>query len=203
MKYAKFFNLLAAVLVLSLGTLGCKPKKGIVTPVPGQTGGVKSGDGTSGIEKLPPANNGETPGVTGANIGAGGEIPQTGRFNPDAMNQDHEFFKANVVHFDLDRATIKSSESSKIDAVADYLKKNPTHAVQVEGHCDERGTEQYNLSLGERRALAVREYLVNAGIAAERAFTISYGESHPVEQGHNEGAWSKNRRAEFVLLTPK
>ena len=76
-------------------------------------------------------------------------------------------------------------------------------AANMPGHCDERGTEQYNLSLGERRALAVREYLVTAGIQPDRAFTISYGESRPAVPGHNEAAWSKNRRGVFVLLTPK
>ena len=109
----------------------------------------------------------------------------------------------NTVYFDFDRATIKPGETSKIDEVVSYLKANRTHAVQIEGHCDERGTEQYNLSLGERRALAVREYLVTAGIQPDRVFTISYGESRPAVPGHNEAAWSKNRRGVFVLLTPK
>jgi peptidoglycan-associated lipoprotein len=119
------------------------------------------------------------------------------------MNKNHERFAANTVYFDLDRATIKPSETSKIEDVAKALQANPAHAVQIEGHCDERGTEQYNLSLGERRALSVREYLVTAGIQPERVFTISYGEAQPVETGHNEAAWSKNRRGVFVLLTPK
>jgi len=114
-----------------------------------------------------------------------------------------ERFAANTVYFDLDRATIKPGETSKIEDVAKALQANPTHAVQIQGHCDERGTEQYNLSLGERRALAIREYLATAGIQPERVFTISYGEARPAETGHNEAAWSKNRRGVFVLLTPK
>jgi len=114
-----------------------------------------------------------------------------------------ERFAANTVYFDFDRATIKPSETGKIEEVAKCLQANPTHAVQTEGHCDERGTEQYNLSLGERRALSVREYLVTAGIQPDRIFTISYGESRPAEPGHNEAAWAKNRRGVFVLLTPK
>jgi peptidoglycan-associated lipoprotein len=72
----------------------------------------------------------------------------------------------------------------------------------VEGHCDERGTEGYNLSLGERRALAVRTYLVNLGISADRVYTISFGEARPAVDGHTEAAWSKNRRGEFILLLP-
>jgi len=119
------------------------------------------------------------------------------------MNQNRERFAANTVYFEFDRATIKPGETSKIEDVAKYLQGNPTHAVQIEGHCDERGTEQYNLSLGERRSLSVREYLVTAGIQPDRIFTISYGESRPADPGHNEAAWAKNRRGVFVLLTPK
>ena len=73
----------------------------------------------------------------------------------------------------------------------------------IEGHCDERGTEEYNRSLGERRALAVREYLVRLGIQASRIRTISYGFDRPVDNGHNEAAWSKNRRDEFIVLMPR
>ena len=78
----------------------------------------------------------------------------------------------------------------------------PSAAVQVEGHCDERGTEEYNRALGERRALAAREALIGLGIASDRVDTISYGEDKPAVPGHNESAWSKNRRGAFVLLTP-
>ena len=73
----------------------------------------------------------------------------------------------------------------------------------VEGHCDERGTEEYNRSLGERRALALRELLVAAGVSADRVHTLSFGKDKPVETGHNEAAWSKNRRGEFILVLPK
>jgi len=97
---------------------------------------------------------------------------------------------------------VKSSEKSKAAAVADYLKGNAAAAVKVEGHCDERGTEEYNRSLGERRALACREELIRLGIDANRVDTISYGEDRPADPGHDESAWKKNRRGEFVLLTP-
>ena len=73
----------------------------------------------------------------------------------------------------------------------------------MEGNCDERGTEKYNLSLGERRALAVREYLVNLGVDPHQVDTVTYGKSKPAVPGHTEAAWSKNRRDDFVLLTPK
>jgi peptidoglycan-associated lipoprotein len=105
----------------------------------------------------------------------------------------------NTVYFEYDRSTVKASEHSKLDAIASFMKSG-NHLVRVEGHCDERGTEEYNRSLGERRALAARAYLVNAGISADRLDTISHGEDKPAVPGHNEAAWSKNRRAEFILL---
>ena len=201
MKYAKLLNLLMVVLALSLGVVGCRPKKGVVTPIPGQmtkTGGPDTFGREPGPgQQLPPE---QPPTVK---PGPRGEFPLEGRFDPDKMNQDRDRFAANTVYFDFDRATIKPSETGKIEEVAKYLQANPTHAVQIEGHCDERGTEQYNLSLGERRSLSVREYLVTAGIQPDRIFTISYGESRPADPGHNEAAWAKNRRGVFVLLTPK
>jgi peptidoglycan-associated lipoprotein len=118
----------------------------------------------------------------------------------DDLNRDSPL---RPLFFELDSADVSSAGQQVLQANAAVLKKYPGMQITIEGHCDERGTEQYNLSLGERRALAVREYLVTAGISAARVFTISYGESRPAVPGHNEAAWSKNRRGAFVLLTPK
>jgi len=107
------------------------------------------------------------------------------------------------VYFDFDRSTVRATEHGKIDDVIKALKDQPNNKVQVEGHCDERGTEEYNRALGDRRALALREYLVHAGLDGGRVFTITYGKDRPVEVGHNEAAWAKNRRGEFVLYKPK
>ena len=117
--------------------------------------------------------------------------------------ENHEIFKAQTVYFDFDSAVVKSSEKAKIETVAAHLKANPSHGLRVEGNCDERGTEEYNRVLGEHRALAVREVLIADGIAPDRLPTISYGEDRPADPGHSEAAWKKNRRDEFVLLTPK
>jgi peptidoglycan-associated lipoprotein len=111
-------------------------------------------------------------------------------------------FKADTVYFAFDSSVVRSADKSKVAAVADYLKQNAQAAVRVEGNCDERGTEEYNRSLGERRALAAREELVGLGITPDRVDTISYGEDKPVDPGHNEAAWKKNRRDDFILLTP-
>ena len=116
--------------------------------------------------------------------------------------EDAKMFEADTVYFDFDSAAIKTSEKAKIETVASYLKGSSSQAIKVEGHCDERGTEEYNRALGERRALAVREALVRAGIGPERIDTISYGEDRPMDSGHTEAAWKKNRRGVFVVLSP-
>ena len=104
-----------------------------------------------------------------------------------------------AVRFDYDSPQLNPSEQGKIDAVVAYLQSNPTHGVIVEGHCDERGSNEYNLALGERRSLAVRAAMISAGIDGARVQTRSYGEERPVAFGHDEGSWSLNRRAEFVF----
>ena len=103
------------------------------------------------------------------------------------------------VYFDYDSAQINESERSKIESVASSMKGGSGQVI-VEGNCDERGSTEYNLALGERRALAVRAYLVGLGVDGARVQTKSYGEERPVDPGHDESAWSKNRRAEFVVV---
>lgn len=104
-----------------------------------------------------------------------------------------------AVLFDYNGAQIRTEETSKIEAVSDYLKDNSNYRVLVEGNCDERGTAEYNMALGERRALAVRAYLIGLEINADRVITRSLGEEKPVDPGHDESAWSLNRRAEFGI----
>ena len=104
-----------------------------------------------------------------------------------------------AVRFDYDSPQVNPSEQGKIDAVVAYLQQNATYGVIVEGHCDERGSNEYNLALGERRSLAVRAAMISAGIDGARVQTRSYGEERPVAFGHDEGSWSLNRRAEFVF----
>jgi peptidoglycan-associated lipoprotein len=103
-----------------------------------------------------------------------------------------------AVLFDFDSATIKPSEMHKVQAAADYLRRNPGVMV-LEGHTDERGTAEYNRALGERRAQAVRQALIRLGVDPNRLQTISYGKDRPVDPAHDEEAWRKNRRVEFVM----
>jgi peptidoglycan-associated lipoprotein len=103
------------------------------------------------------------------------------------------------IRFDFDKSFIREDAKPVLAAVADYLKKNPGAKLLVEGHCDERGTSEYNMALGDRRATAAMKYLSALGVEKNRLSTISYGEERPLDPGHNEEAWAKNRRAVFVL----
>jgi peptidoglycan-associated lipoprotein len=105
---------------------------------------------------------------------------------------------ANVLYFAFDSSVIATGERSKLEAVAAYFKKHAEENLLVEGHCDERGTQEYNRALGERRAQACREFLIQTGLPARRIQTISYGKDRPADPGHDEAAWGKNRRAEFL-----
>ena len=104
------------------------------------------------------------------------------------------------VFFDFDKSDIREDQAPALQNNASVLKKNPTVSILIEGHCDERGTNEYNLALGERRAKAAKDYLVSLGIAENRISTISYGENRPFAEGHNEDAWMQNRRAQFVAV---
>ena len=103
------------------------------------------------------------------------------------------------VYFDYDKSNILPQYQPVLEGIAAWMNARPDRNLLVEGHCDERGTDEYNLALGERRALAVRRYLVALGVAADRVHTISYGEEMPAVPGSTEAAWSKNRRAEFKV----
>lgn len=103
------------------------------------------------------------------------------------------------IHFDFDKYDIRPQDAEILKENAALLKKYPKVKIQIEGHCDERGTNEYNMALGERRANSTKNYLISLGIPAERMTTISYGEERPIDPGHNEEAWAKNRRAHFII----
>lgn len=195
MKRSIFFKfvLLALICPISVSVVGCKKKTKNPTALtrPGMIG--NPGNTDPGGLRVPP--------VDGTPIG--NQLPDRDKFNPDNFDRDEAQFKSDTVYFEFDRATVKASEGSKLENVATYLKGSRRDMLIIEGHCDERGTEEYNRSLGERRALALREYLVNLGISGERITTKSWGEDRPAVPGNGEGAWSKNRRGEFILLKPK
>jgi peptidoglycan-associated lipoprotein len=105
------------------------------------------------------------------------------------------------IYFDFDKYDLRSSDREILNLNAMVLKENPTVRIRIEGNCDERGTVEYNLALGERRASSARDYLINLGVDSNRISIISYGKERPLYPGHNEGAWSKNRRDDFVIVS--
>lgn len=200
MKRTTFFNLLALSTVLAIGVVGCKsPQKGI-TPIPGRGAKPVADPGRGGLLS---GGQMKDPNATSTDLAGGGGLKASDLDLFEGMTQDRTVFASDTVYFDLDRSTVKSSETSKVEAVAAYYKSNKSDKLLIEGHCDERGTEEYNRSLGDRRASKLREHLVRLGVDADRIRTLSLGEDKPAVQGHDEAAWSKNRRGEFVVLKPK
>jgi len=149
---------------------GCskKPAPGPVVPPPASTSTDKPGGTT-------PPTPSTTPGTT-----------------PGAMN-----LQIQDAFFEYDKSELKPEARAVLTQDAEYLMQNSRTRVTIEGHCDERGTNEYNLALGDRRARAVRDFLVNYGIDGSRIEMISYGEERPFAPGHDESAWSQNRRAHF------
>jgi peptidoglycan-associated lipoprotein len=212
MKRSILLNVGLAMLLALAGTVGCKRQPKAPTPIPSRGVGDTGAPDTFGVVRpgdadqarvIPPAppvtpldqDVGIDPSLR-PSLDGGGPLPDLSFMRPNS-----EFFAAYTIYFDFDRSAIRPSERSKLEAVGQHLLANPRHAVRVEGHCDERGTEGYNLALGERRALSAREYLVNMGVPGSRVDTISYGESRPADPRSNEEAWARNRRGEFILLT--
>lgn len=103
-----------------------------------------------------------------------------------------------TIHFDFDSSVLSTQAKDYLDKIASFLMKNPSIKIEIDGHTDERGTNEYNLALGQRRADSARKYLEDLGIAPKRIGTLSYGEEMPIDPGHNEEAWVKNRRSEFI-----
>ena len=143
-------------------------------------------------------NNDQTNGMgmgDGSNSGM-----NSGNMSSDeqARLQMQELQKNNIVYFGLDKFDIQSEFAQMLDAHANFLRSNPSYKVTVEGHADERGTPEYNISLGERRATAVKMYLQGKGVSADQISIVSYGKEKPAVLGHDEAAYSKNRRAVLV-----
>ena len=104
------------------------------------------------------------------------------------------------LYFDFDKSTIRSDQVERVEDNAMFMKNNPDVRVRIEGNCDERGTNEYNMALGQRRALSGQKYLINLGIDKSRIDTISYGEEQPINFGHDELSWSHNRRDDFIII---
>ncbi|HEY7496251.1 MAG TPA: peptidoglycan-associated lipoprotein Pal [Candidatus Tectomicrobia bacterium] len=116
-----------------------------------------------------------------------------------AMSRE-DFVNRDIL-FAFDSSTLSSEAKTTLEQKGTWLSENPQVTAQIEGHCDERGTTAYNLALGDRRAFAAKQYLTTLGVASSRLTTISYGEERPLDPGHNEAAWARNRRAHFVITS--
>ena len=104
------------------------------------------------------------------------------------------------IYFDFDKSNIRQDQRERLEKNAEYLKQNKMVRVRIEGNCDERGTNEYNMALGDRRALSAKKYLMNLGVNGDRLHTISFGEEKPLVHGHDEYSWAQNRRDDFVIV---
>ena len=195
MKTTKLIFPLVLALAATLATTGCHSHKPVgVTKLPGQPPPLVNQPGPG--ETLPPG-----PTINPESQPGGGELASAETF--DNMLADRAALAADTIHFAYDSSVIRSTEKPSLALVAQALSSDPSAKLLIEGNCDERGTEEYNRSLGERRALAAREALAKLGVDPMRIETRSFGKDKPVDPGHDESAWSKNRRDDFVLLHPK
>lgn len=153
----------------------------------GKGGGT--GEGT-GSEQM----NG-TPGMS--SIG----VTETSIVGKGSLGEGVVIKQLKMIHFGFDDYSLSNEAQTVLMDNAQWLKSNPAVKVQIEGHCDERGSEEYNLALGEKRAVSARDYLIQLGLQADRMSVISYGKERPVNPGHDEKAWAENRRDEFVVIT--
>lgn len=196
MKAIKLTSVLAAVLALTMISTGCQKRHGVLTPLKDPKSVVRPYEGPG---DLPPVKIDDGTGST-----LGHEQPQGTWVNdPNQHTEDPAALAAHIVHFDYDSSVIKSGEQANVEAVASYLKSNSDVGLRVDGHCDERGTEGYNDSLGERRASALREALIGLGANPNLVITQSWGERKPAASGHDESAYAQNRRGEFIVLHKK
>jgi peptidoglycan-associated lipoprotein len=182
--------LIALLALLLVGTACAKKKPPVARPAPPPPTGASTANRPVGPPE--PIREAETVPVepSAADSLSSSDI--------DALNRNSPF---QPVFFAYDQDTIDDVGQQSLNSNAALMKKYPSWIVTIEGHSDERGTAEYNLALGERRALAARNYLVSLGIPADRLRTVSYGKEFPFEPGHEEGSWSKNRRAHFVVTS--
>jgi peptidoglycan-associated lipoprotein len=200
MKRRFLVNVTMLALALTVGSVGCKkPEKGVTPIQSGRTGSAPT-------RTAPVTQGGTLPGGAGTDATTVREtasgFPEGDLSLIEGMVPDTNYFAAQTVYFDFDSSLVKASEQGKAQSVGNEMKAKPQAKLMIDGHCDERGTEEYNRALGQRRAAALREFLIRYGLSPDQIYTRSFGEDRPVDPGHNEEAWRKNRRGEFILLLP-
>ena len=206
MKLEKLFAVSIAAALAAAAT-GCRYNKageGADGAGAGGAAGAETVDVAGGQDELPNVEDNTIVGGAGVDDGTLASALERGTpFDQDPNFKQVDGADFAPVYFGFDSTTIPGSEIGKIEDVARDLAANPTHVVIVAGNCDERGSNEYNLSLGENRAIIVRDYLARLGVGANRMQTKSYGEEKPAVTGSGEAVWSKNRRADFELFETK
>ena len=186
-----------AIMIMLLFAVSCggkKPPEAMGEP------GVTEGEGMT-VEQPDTAISEDDVEVVDEGVGIGEEGGISERPISDMTLEEinaAEFLKN--IFFDFDKSDLRPDSIAQLNQNADWLKQHMSVRVIIEGHCDERGTEEYNLALGERRGKAARDFLIRVGIIASRMMVVSYGESRPFDPRSSEGAWAKNRRAHFRVF---
>ena len=175
----RHLTLVLGVLLVVAGLTGCRKKAVTPPPVPPVNPTPQSSTTTPSTPETPP-----TPPAP--------NTPSADELAAEALRN------MQVVYFEYDSFTLSDAARAALDANAKLLRANAGLSVSLDGHCDERGTVEYNQALGQKRAEAVQQYLADTGIAADRLRVISYGKERPATEGHDEASWSKNRRVEFT-----
>lgn len=210
MQFGKMLMAGAAAFAMVLGTVGCATDDEGIEMFRIKNGeGVHGGRGGAGGAGGPGTGEAELEGGLGGGAGGAGDTgvsewgKNTGLSPYDDFGTPIAGLSFQPVYFRFDQSTIDSGETSKLDQVASYLTANPGTGVVIEGNCDSKGSDEYNRALGERRALAAKDYLLSKGISDSRIRTVSYGEEKPAVPNTDDAARAQNRRDEFIGVTLK
>jgi len=187
-KMISDLNVLAVLCVALLLMAACAKKQVPVSVAPPKEVGVSEGTGRGEMEDLADAEA-----VRQQRLADMSSEEGTGEVSPGDLFSEK-------IYFEYDRSDLSAEARDILKKIAAALQANPSYSLDIAGHCDERGTIEYNLALGERRALAAKKFLVDLGISGDRISTVSYGEERPVDPRSDEEAWAKNRRDEFKLI---
>jgi len=187
------------LLVAAVALSGCAKRPATTQAAAPAPSGAASSTGAAPSGGSPEVRSGAGGGGGGGATSGGTATPAPSTTARPAVQDFAAVAELVDVFFDFDKYDIRPSDARTLDSNANWLKSNPNHLVLIEGHCDERGTNEYNLALGERRAKSTMNYLVSQGVQANRITIISYGEERPQCTEHTESCWAKNRRAHFLV----
>jgi peptidoglycan-associated lipoprotein len=192
MTHRKTLWIVLLVVVVALAVSSCKKQAPVTEPAPPEPATKQEPTPTTKPETPPPTKTEVTEGFDQQPV----QVGEVTAAEVEALNRQGVLA---TVYFQFDSYELDDPTRMVLQQNADWLLDNTQYNIRVEGHCDERGTIEYNLALGERRASAVRDYLVSLGVDAFRIRIVSYGEEDPADPGHDDAAWAKNRRAVFVI----